>query len=185
MRADTGLPVISEVVDRESAELGARYLDVLQIGARNMQNYSLLRTVGKLGLPVMLKRGPSATLEEWLMAAEYLLAEGNQHVILCERGIRSFSDHARNTLDLNVVPRVRALTHLPIAVDPSHGVGDRSRVRPMARAGLAAGAQAILVETHVDPDRAFSDAAQTIDVATLEGIARDREVILGLEALEV
>ena len=182
VREETGLPVVSEVLDRETAELAARYLDVLQIGARNMQNFALLKAVGKLGLPVLLKRGLSASLEEFLMAAEYLLAEGNGRVILCERGIRTFSTHSRNTLDLNVVPLVRSLSHLPILVDPSHGVGDRQRVRAMTRAALACGAQGCLIEAHTEPDNAYSDAAQTIDVETLEGVIRDRDRLVELDA---
>ena len=177
VRTETGLPVVSEVLDRESAELGAKYLDMLQVGARNMQNFSLLKLVGRLGLPVLLKRGPSATLEEFLMAAEYLLAEGNGQVVLCERGIRTFSVHSRNTLDLNIVPLVRTLSHLPIIVDPSHGVGDRKRVRPMTRAALVVGAHGCIVETHTDPDTAYSDAAQTISVETLTEIVRERDLL--------
>ena len=183
VREELELPVVSEVVDERSAELGAEVLDVLQIGARNMQNFTLLRCVGRLGRPVLLKRGASATLDEWLMAAEYLLAEGCHDVILCERGIRSFSDHARNTLDLSVVPRVRAVSHLPILVDPSHGTGDRARVRALGRAALAAGAHGLLVEAHVDPTVALSDAAQTIDLQELEGLTRDAELLRGLEVL--
>ena len=181
VRQEVGLPVVSEVLDTVDVDLAAEHLDVLQIGARNMQNTSLLRRVGATGKPVLLKRGLSASLEEWLMAAEYVLAEGNGHVILCERGIRTHSQHSRNTLDLNVVPLARELSHLPVLVDPSHGVGARPRVRPLARAALAAGAQGLLVETHTHPDQSYTDADQTIDVGTLEGILRDRDVLGDLE----
>ena len=183
VREETGLPVVTEVVDTDSLSAVAEAVDVLQIGARNMQNYSLLRAVGTLRMPVLLKRGLSATLEEWLQAAEYLLASGNEQVVLCERGVRTFNQHSRNTLDLNVVPLVRELSHLPIVVDPSHGVGARNRVRAMSRAALACGAQGLLIETHVDPSTAYSDGQQTIRVEELEGIARDRAGIAGLEPL--
>jgi len=184
VRRETGLPIVSEVVDRESLDAMVEAVDVLQVGARNMQNFSLLRALAAAPCPVLLKRGPAATLTEWLMAAEYLLAGGKRDVLLCERGIRSFSDHSRNTLDLNVVPLVRELSHLPIVVDPSHGVGARDRVRPMARAALACGAHALLIEAHVSPMTSYTDAAQTIDVATLTGIARDAEVLARLETVE-
>ena len=137
--------------------------------------------IAEAGKPVLLKRGLSATLEEWLMAAEYILSEGNEQVILCERGIRTFSTHSRNTLDLNIVPLVQSLSHLPVIVDPSHGVGDRKRVRAMARAGLAVGASGLLIEVHTAPDTSYSDAGQTISIEDFEGIARDVEVIGGLE----
>ncbi len=183
VRDETGLAVVTEVIDPESVDIVASYVDILQIGARNMQNFSLIKKAARAGLPVLLKRGLSATIEEWLMAAEYILSEGNKNVILCERGIRTFSTHARNTLDLNVVPLVQSLSHLPIVVDPSHGVGDRNRVRPMARAGLAAGASGLLIEVHTAPDTAYSDGAQTISVEDFEGIGRDAELIAGLEDL--
>jgi 3-deoxy-7-phosphoheptulonate synthase len=183
VREQIGLGVVTEVIDSESADLAAEHVDMLQIGARNMQNFSLLRKVGELRRPVLLKRGLAATLEEWLMAAEYLLSAGNPHVVLCERGVRTFNDHSRNTLDLNVVPLVRRLSHLPILVDPSHGVGERQRIRALSRAALASGAQGLLVETHTHPDTSYSDAAQTIDVPTFAGIARDREALLSMEPL--
>ena len=184
VREETGLPVVTEVIDHDSADRVTEHADVLQVGTRNMQNFSLLRRVGQSGKPVLLKRGMSSTVEEWLQAAEYLLAEGNEQVILCERGIRTFTRHARNTLDLNVVPLIRRLSHLPIVVDPSHGVGQRERVRPMARAALACGAQGLLVECHTDPDTAYSDGSQTITVDDFEGIGRDAAVLAGLEPLE-
>ncbi|MGE0141808.1 MAG: 3-deoxy-7-phosphoheptulonate synthase [Planctomycetota bacterium] len=170
VRAETGLGVVSEVLDAGDVDLVAEHVDVLQVGARNMQNYTLLRRLATVDRPILLKRGPSATLAEWLMAAEYLLAGGNHRVMLCERGIRTFSDHSRNTLDLNVVPAVRELSHLPILVDPSHGVGVRSRVLPMAKAALAAGAHGVLIEAHTDPDSAYSDAQQTVPTAALAAL---------------
>lgn len=183
VREQIGLPVVSELVDTDDLDAMCEHVDLIQIGARNMQNYALLKRLAELRRPVLLKRGMSATLEEWLMAAEYMLAGGNENVILCERGIRTFDDHARNTLDLNVVPLVRRVSHLPILVDPSHGVGERTRVRPMARAALAAGAHGLLIETHTEPDQAYSDGQQTIDVATLRGILGDMAVLKGLEPI--
>lgn len=182
VREDVGLPVVSEVLDADAIEPMLEHVDVLQVGTRNMQNFGLLERLGHVDRPILLKRGMSATLDEWLLAAEYLLACGNGRVILCERGVRTFDSHSRNTLDLNVVPLVRQISHLPIVVDPSHGVGDRERVRPMSRAALACGAHGLLVETHTDPDISYTDAAQTIDVAALAGIARDATVLAGLEA---
>ena len=157
-----GLRIITEAVDNESLELVAQWADVIQIGARNMQNFSLLKQAGRLRKPVLLKRGMSATLDEFLMAAEYILSEGNYEVILCERGVRTFADHTRNTLDLSIVPAVQRLSHLPILVDPSHGTGKRDKVLPMARAAVAVGADGILVEVHHQPERALSDGPQSI-----------------------
>ena len=159
----TGLPLITEVIGVEVFEAVESITDILQIGARNMQNYPLLRRAGKSRKPVLLKRGPSATLEELLLAAEYLLAEGNRNVILCERGIRTFSDHSRYTLDINIVPELKALTHLPVIVDPSHASGKREMVVPLARAAFAAGADGVIVEVHPSPDRALSDGRQSLD----------------------
>nr|WP_245302755.1 3-deoxy-7-phosphoheptulonate synthase [Symbiobacterium terraclitae] len=161
-RALTGLPVVTEVMDTRDVELVAEYADVLQIGTRNMQNFSLLKEVGRTNKPVLLKRGMSATIEEWLMAAEYVMSEGNHQVILCERGVRTFETATRNTLDLSAVVVAKSLTHLPVVVDPSHGVGKRAFVGALARAAVAAGADGILVEVHQRPDEAKSDAAQTI-----------------------
>src|SRR6202044_479595 len=144
--------IITEAIDEESLELVEKYADVIQIGARNMQNFSLLRLAGRSRKPVLLKRGMSATLDEFLMAAEYIMSEGNYQVILCERGIRTFADHTRNTLDLSVVPAVQRLSHLPIVVDPSHGTGRRNKVLPLSRAAVAVGADGLLVEVHNDPD---------------------------------
>ena len=161
-REETGLPVVTEAIDEESLDLVEEYADVIQIGARNMQNYSLLRRAGRARKPVLLKRGMSATLEDFLMSAEYVLSEGNYQVVLCERGIRTFSAHSRFTLDLSVIPAVRSLSHLPIFVDPSHGTGMRDRVPSMARAGLAAGADGLMIEVHPEPARALSDGPQAM-----------------------
>jgi 3-deoxy-7-phosphoheptulonate synthase len=164
-RAATGLGIVTELMDTENADAVEQAADVIQIGTRNMQNFSLLKRVGRASKPVLLKRGMSATLEEWLMAAEYVLAGGNRGVMLCERGVRTFSDHSRNTLDLSVIPPAKAVSHLPILVDPSHGTGRRDYVPPMALAALAAGADGLLVEVHPNPDRAMSDGAQSLDFA--------------------
>ncbi|MFQ5670818.1 MAG: 3-deoxy-7-phosphoheptulonate synthase [Acidobacteriota bacterium] len=161
-RRETGLPVITEALDESSLELVERYADVIQIGARNMQNFSLLKKAGRCGKPIFLKRGMSATLDELLMAAEYLAAEGNYQIILCERGVRTFGSHSRNTLDLTVVPAIREQSHLPIFVDPSHGTGRRNKVAPLARAGLAVGADGIMVEVHDRPEEALSDGPQAL-----------------------
>jgi 3-deoxy-7-phosphoheptulonate synthase len=168
VRAKTGISIVTELMDTENADAVEEVADVIQIGTRNMQNFSLLRRVARSKRPVLLKRGMSATLEEWLMSAEYLLSGGNPHVLLCERGVRTFSDHSRNTLDLSVIPPARTLSHLPILVDPSHGTGRRDYVAPMALAALAAGAHGLLIEVHPDPDHALSDGAQTLDFAGFE-----------------
>jgi 3-deoxy-7-phosphoheptulonate synthase len=157
-----GLPVITEVMRIEQLDTICRYADVLQIGARNMQNFDLLKEVGKLRHPVLLKRGMSATIEEFLSAAEYILAEGNPQVILCERGIRTFEKATRNTLDLSVVPLIREMSHLPIVVDPSHATGRRSLVGPMAKAAIVVGAHGVMIEVHPDPDKALCDGAQSL-----------------------
>jgi 3-deoxy-7-phosphoheptulonate synthase len=157
-----GMKIITEAIDNESLELVADYADVIQIGARNMQNFSLLKRAGRAKKPVMVKRGMSATLEEFLMAAEYVMSEGNYQVILCERGVRTFADHTRNTLDLSIVPAVQRLSHLPIVVDPSHGTGKRNKVTPMSRAAVAVGADGLIVEVHNQPDKALSDGAQSL-----------------------
>ena len=162
IRDQFGLRIITEAIDNESLELVAEWADVIQIGARNMQNFSLLKHAGRLRKPVLLKRGMSATLDEFLMAAEYILSEGNYEVILCERGVRTFADHTRNTLDLSIVPAVQRLSHLPILVDPSHGTGKRNKVLPMARAAIAVGADGVLVEVHHQPEKALSDGPQSI-----------------------
>ena len=162
IRERYGLRIVTEAIDSESLELVAEWADVIQIGARNMQNFSLLKRAGRMRKPVLLKRGLSATLEEFLMAAEYVMSEGNYEVILCERGVRTFADHARNTLDLSIIPAVQRVSHLPILVDPSHGTGRRDSVLPMARAAIASGADGVLVEVHNQPEKALSDGPQSI-----------------------
>jgi 3-deoxy-7-phosphoheptulonate synthase len=162
IRSRFGLRIVTEAIDNESLELVAEWADVVQIGARNMQNFSLLKRAGQLRKPVMIKRGLSATLDEFLMAAEYVMSEGNYEVILCERGVRTFADHTRNTLDLSIIPAVQRVSHLPILVDPSHGTGKRDSVLPMARAAVASGADGILVEVHDHPEKALSDGPQSI-----------------------
>jgi 3-deoxy-7-phosphoheptulonate synthase len=161
-KKETGLPIITEVLDPRDVSWVAEYVDILQIGTRNMQNYSLLKEVGKSGKPVLLKRGMYSTLEEWLNCAEYILAEGNPNVILCERGIRSFDTFTRNTLDLSVVPAVKEVSHLPIFVDPSHGTGRLSLIEPMSLAARAAGADGIIVEVHCNPAEALCDGDQSL-----------------------
>lgn len=168
-REATGLPIVTEVMSPDNVALVAEYADLLQVGARNMQNFDLLRELGKIRKPVLLKRGMSATVEEFLAAAEYILAEGNPHVILCERGIRTFETSTRNTLDLAFVPLAKELTHLPIMVDPSHATGKRSLVAPMSKAALVAGAHGVLVEVHPDPEKALSDGPQSL---TLQGFEK-------------
>jgi 3-deoxy-7-phosphoheptulonate synthase len=161
-RAQTGLAIVTEALEPETVAAVAEYADIIQIGARNMQNYPLLRRAGKTGRPILLKRGLAATIRELLLSAEYILAEGNGQVILCERGIRSFDDQTRNLLDLTAIPVVKSLSHLPIIADPSHGTGIRAKVIPMARAAVAAGADGLMIEVHPEPDRALSDGAQSL-----------------------
>jgi 3-deoxy-7-phosphoheptulonate synthase len=163
VREKTGIGIVTELMDTDNAGAVEEAADIIQIGTRNMQNFALLKRVSQTRKPVLLKRGMSATLEEWLMAAEYVMAGGNYQVILCERGVRTFSDHSRNTLDLSVIPPAKTLSHLPIMVDPSHGTGKRAYVPPMALAGMAAGADGLLIEIHPDPDHAMSDGAQSLD----------------------
>jgi 3-deoxy-7-phosphoheptulonate synthase len=188
-REETGMAIVTEAVDPDGVDLVAEYADIIQIGARNMQNYPLLRRAGRSGTPVLLKRGMSATIDEWLLAAEYLLAEGNEDVILCERGIRAFNTHTRNVFDLSAIPVVRELSHLPVIADPSHATGIRSKVVPMARAAVAAGADGLIVEVHPDPPKALSDGAQSLYfeqfaelMAQSRVIARaiDRDLLPGL-----
>lgn len=167
-RASSGLPIVSEIMETETLAMMSEYVDVLQIGARNMQNFPLLKAVGKTSLPILLKRGLSATIEEWLMSAEYILSAGNPNVILCERGIRTFETYTRNTLDLNAIPVVQHLSHLPVIVDPSHGIGHSQYVIPMARAGIACGAQGLIIEIHPNPKEALSDGAQTLNYPQFE-----------------
>jgi 3-deoxy-7-phosphoheptulonate synthase len=162
IRSRFGLRIVTEAIDNQSLDQVAEWADVVQIGARNMQNFSLLKRAGRLRKPVLLKRGLAATLEEFLMSAEYVMSEGNYEVILCERGVRTFTDHARNTLDLSIIPAVRRLSHLPILVDPSHATGKRDSILPMARAAVASGADGILVEVHNHPEKALSDGPQSL-----------------------
>jgi 3-deoxy-7-phosphoheptulonate synthase len=162
VREQFGMKIITEAIDNESLDLVEEYADVIQIGARNMQNFSLLKRAGRAKKPVLLKRGLSATLEEFFMAAEYVMSEGNYNVALCERGVRTFADHTRNTLDLSIVPAVQRLSHLPIVVDPSHGTGKRNKVTPLSRASVAVGADGLIVEVHNQPDRALSDGMQSL-----------------------
>jgi 3-deoxy-7-phosphoheptulonate synthase len=168
VRQRTGMGIVTELMDTDNADAVEQAADVIQIGTRNMQNFSLLKRVARASKPVLLKRGMAATLEDWLMAAEYVMAGGNYNVVLCERGVRTFSDHSRNTLDLSVIPPVKKLSHLPILVDPSHGTGKRDYVPPMALASLAAGADGLLIEIHPDPDHAQSDGAQSLNFAGFE-----------------
>jgi 3-deoxy-7-phosphoheptulonate synthase len=172
-----GLKVVSEVMDVSQIELVARYADILQVGARNMQNYTLLRELGKSRTPVLLKRGIAATIEEWLMSAEYVLSGGNTDVILCERGIRTFESYTRNTFDISAIPVIQKLSHLPIIGDPSHGTGLRDKVAPMARAAIAAGADGLIIEVHPDPDNALSNGAQTIFPPQFDRLMAELRVI--------
>jgi len=162
-KRETGLPIVTEAMDDSGAYMVAEYADCIQLGARNMQNYSLLKTVGKIGKPVLLKRGMAATIQDLLLSAEYILAEGNPHVILCERGLRSFDSTSRNLFDLTSIPVVHQLSHLPIVADPSHGTGRRDKVMPMARAAVAAGCDGLIIEVHPQPDQAKSDGAQSLN----------------------
>jgi 3-deoxy-7-phosphoheptulonate synthase len=177
IRERFGLAIVTEALDSETLHLVAGWADVVQIGARNMQNFSLLKKAGQLRKPVLIKRGMSATMEEFLMAAEYVMSEGNYQVILCERGVRTFADHARNTLDLSIVPALRHVSHLPILVDPSHGTGRRDSVLPMARASIAAGADGVMVEVHDHPEKALSDGPQSIYPAQFSVMMQELEQI--------
>lgn len=176
-RVETGLPIVTEVMSPDNVGLVAEYADLLQVGARNMQNFDLLRELGKIRKPVLLKRGMSATIEEFLAAAEYILAEGNNQVILCERGIRTFETATRNTLDLAMVPLVKEITHLPVMVDPSHATGKRSLVTPMSKAALVAGAHGVLVEVHPEPEKAMSDGPQSLTFPGFEAMMADLKKI--------
>jgi 3-deoxy-7-phosphoheptulonate synthase len=172
-----GLKIVTEALDEHGVDLLERYADVIQIGARNMQNFSLLRRAGRSHLPVLLKRGLSAMLDEWLLAAEYIMSEGNYNVILCERGVRTFAQHTRNTLDLAAIPAVRRVSHLPVLVDPSHGTGHNHMVMPLARAGVAAGADGLIVEVHNHPERALSDGAQALTLEQYEHLVAEVRAI--------
>ena len=172
-----GLKLVTEVMESNDIEVIERYADIFQVGARNMQNYTLLRDLGKARKPVLLKRGISATIEEWLLSAEYVLAGGNMEVMLCERGIRTFESYTRNTLDISAIPVVQHLSHLPVIVDPSHGTGRRDKVAPMARAAVAAGADGLIIEVHCDPDHAKSDGAQSLFPAQFDRLMAELRVI--------
>jgi len=180
VRERYNLLLVTEAMDTETIDIVADCTDIIQIGSRNMQNFSLLRKAGRKKNPILLKRGMSATIEEFLMAAEYIMAEGNHNVILCERGVRTFADHTRNTLDLSIVPAVKQISHLPIIVDPSHGTGKRDKVLPMSRAAIAAGADGLLVEVHHDPVSAFSDGAQSISPDMFDQLIQEVRAIAGV-----
>ncbi|HXD29887.1 MAG TPA: 3-deoxy-7-phosphoheptulonate synthase [Pyrinomonadaceae bacterium] len=177
IRETYGLKIVTEALDENGIDLVERYGDVIQIGARNMQNFSLLRRAGKSSLPILLKRGLSATLDEWLLAAEYIMSEGNYQIVLCERGIRTFAQHTRNTLDLASIPAVRRLSHLPVIVDPSHGTGKNYMVTPLARAGVAVGADGLIVEVHDQPEHALSDGAQALTLSQYEELVSEVRAI--------
>ncbi|GAB1432463.1 hypothetical protein MASR2M29_10880 [Spirochaetota bacterium] len=184
-RKETGLPIVTEVIDTRDVSWVGEYADVLQIGARNMQNFSLLREAGKSGKAVLLKRGMYSTLEEWLNCAEYILAEGNPNVILCERGIRSFETYTRNTLDLSIIPAVKAISHLPVFADPSHGTGVLDLIEPMSLAAIAAGADGLEIEVHIDPQSALSDKDQQLSPAAfsvlMKKIRKIRKMVMELD----
>lgn len=184
-REETGLAIVTEATDPANLQLVAQYADIIQIGARNMQNFQLLKEAGKLNKPVLLKRGPSATIEEWILAAEYIMAAGNYQVIFCERGIRTFETYTRNTLDLSSVPLIKQLTHLPIFVDPSHGTGKWSLVPAMARAGIAAGADGLIVEVHPNPSEALSDGPQSLTPENFEATMKEVKGVAHLLDKEV
>jgi 3-deoxy-7-phosphoheptulonate synthase len=184
-REETGLAIVTEATDPANLQLVAQYADIIQIGARNMQNFQLLKEAGKLNKPVLLKRGPSATIEEWILAAEYIMAAGNYQVIFCERGIRTFETYTRNTLDLSSVPLIKQLTHLPIFVDPSHGTGKWSLVPAMARAGIAAGADGLIVEVHPNPSEALSDGPQSLTPENFEAAMKEVKGVAHLLDKEV
>ena len=182
VRESTGMPVVTEVMDEQTFDMVEHYADIVQIGTRNMQNFSLLKRAGESYRPIMLKRGMAATIEEWLMAAEYIMARGNHQVILCERGVRTFVHHSRNTLDLSAIPVVKKESHLPIVVDPSHAAGRRDQVLPLSRAAVAANAHGIMVEVHHQPDQALSDGAQSLYPGQFELLCRQVTAIFNVSA---
>src|SRR5262249_22778123 len=177
VRDEYGLKIVTEALDEATVELIETYADMIQIGARNMQNFTLLKRAGRSRLPVLLKRGMAATLEEWLLAAEYIMAEGNYQIVLCERGVRTFAQHTRNTLDLAAVPAVRRISHLPIIVDAAHGTGRSYMVTPLARAGVAVGADGLMIEVHCKPEEALSDGAQALTLDEFEEMAKEVNAI--------
>lgn len=176
-REETGLPVVTEVMDIESLPIVSEFADIVQVGARNMQNFNLLKKLGQIENPVLLKRGPSSTIEEWMLAAEYIASGGNSKVILCERGIRTFEQYTRNTLDLSAVPAAKNLSHLPVFVDPSHGTGRWQLVAPMSKAGIAAGADGLIIEVHPNPSEAFSDGPQSLTPENFAALIRELSVM--------
>jgi 3-deoxy-7-phosphoheptulonate synthase len=180
VRAETGLGIVTEAIDHDNLALVEEVADVIQIGARNMQNFSLLKRAGRASKPVLLKRGMSATIEEFLMAAEYIMSEGNHRIILCERGVRTFADHSRNTLDLSAIPAVKAVSHLPIIVDPSHAAGRRDQVIPLAKGAIAVGADGLMVEVHYDPVHALSDGPQSLYPEQFEGLMKSVRALASL-----
>ncbi len=182
IREEFGLKIVTEAVDESHVDLIEKYGDVIQIGARNMQNFSLLKRAGRSKLPVLLKRGMAATLEEWLLAAEYIMAEGNYNVVLCERGVRTFAQHTRNTLDLASVPAIRRISHLPVIIDPSHGTGTAYMVTPLARAGIAVGADGLMIEVHNQPELALSDSAQALTLSEYAQLIEEVRAIRSLMA---
>ncbi|MHB1420695.1 MAG: 3-deoxy-7-phosphoheptulonate synthase [Bacillota bacterium] len=179
-RERTGLAIVTEVMDPRTVEIVSEYADVLQVGARNMQNFNLLKELGKADKPVLLKRGPSSTIEEWILAAEYIMSGGNHRVIFCERGIRTFENYTRNTLDLSAVPALKKLTHLPVIVDPSHGTGKRELINPMSKAALIAGADGLMIEVHPRPSEAMSDGPQSLDERSFNDLMDDLRKIVGV-----
>ena len=179
-KEETGLPVVCEVTSQNAIEAAVKYVDMLQIGARNMQNFYLLKEAGKTGLPVLLKRGLSATIEEWLNAAEYIIAEGNPNVVLCERGIRTFETSTRNTLDISAVPVIKSKSHLPIIVDPSHASGVRAYVKSLSMAAVAVGADGLMIETHPDPSTALSDGPQSLSFDQFEDLTKELKPLIQL-----
>ena len=176
-RKETGLPVVTEVMDTRDVELVAKHADMIQVGARNVQNFNLLREIGKTKKPVLLKRGPGSTIKELLMSAEYIISEGNRNVVLCERGIKTFENSTRNTLDLNAIPVIKKLSHLPVIVDPSHGTGEWDLVPAMSKASVAAGADGLLIEVHPHPDEALSDGAQSLKPDTFAELMRELKLV--------
>ena len=180
-KAETGLPIVSELMSADNLDLFVQHVDLIQIGTRNMQNFSLLKELGKINTPILLKRGLTATYEEWLMSAEYIMAGGNTNVILCERGIRTFEQGTRNTLDLQAVPYLKSKTHLPIVIDPSHAAGIRDFVKPMSKAAIVSGANGLVIEAHPNPEKAWSDGQQTISLQDFEQLMAAAQPLLSLE----
>ena len=184
-KQETGLPIVSELMSADNLDMFVEHVDLIQIGTRNMQNFSLLKELGKINKPILLKRGLTATYEEWLMSAEYIMAGGNTNVILCERGIRTFETGTRNTLDLQAVPYLKSKTHLPIVIDPSHAAGVRDFVKPMSKAAIVSGADGLVIEAHPNPEKAWSDGQQTVSLETFEALVKASKPLLDLEQLQI